>query len=205
MPRLRSIVQAVSFFLVCVAISGPGQTQTAPLAVSVDDHVYLVNNGAVAGKLGSEPVDGAITEKARFAARVLDEHILRSDYNKVHYNAVGRAIVYADAFSERLIEPWRWSLIAGSVQGPSQDVSFDEARTAFRAWSARLASDPAQLTLAIVRKDYLDGIGAYKENAVIFRNVTKRNELFRSPTPNGSCKISRNPCNWPMRGPWKRR
>jgi hypothetical protein len=165
------------------ALTAYAHAQGPQLTVSVDDRVYVVNGGAVKGKNGDEPLDDSIVEKARFSSRVLDEHILHSDYNKVHYGALSRSIVYADSFSERLIEPWRWSIISapllsdGSRQGAGTR-SFEEAKKQFMAWSAELAANPSQLTLAIVRNDYLNGISAYKENAVIFRKVTRKNEIL---------------------------
>jgi hypothetical protein len=150
--------------------------EEAPLKVAVNGAVYLVNGDAVTGAAGTEPPDAATEAKARFTARVVGEQILHSQYNKKLFDPVSRATVLADQASGRLIEPWRHPLGNGAPAADGDELAFAKARDRYKAWVSRLANDPGELRLAIMRQDYLAGIEAFNENAAVYRNLAKRNQ-----------------------------
>src|SRR5262249_51371750 len=102
----RSILASLVTGLALLVFSTPAPAQDAPLRVVVEGQTYAVAGSSVAGSTGREPITSAIVEKARFTARVLDEHILRSEQNKLRYSATSRALVFADATPARLAQPW---------------------------------------------------------------------------------------------------
>ncbi|MEI8277837.1 MAG: hypothetical protein WCG00_17780, partial [Hyphomicrobiales bacterium] len=150
----------------------PAVAQDGGLTVMVGDKTYQVAGTAVSAKDGGA-ADEDTVKKARFAARVLDEQILHSDYNKIQFGAANRAVMYADALSERRIEPWRVPLI-----NAAGEAGLAEAKAQFKEWATKLSTNPRELALAVARKDTLDGIAAFRENAVIYRKVTKRNGIL---------------------------
>jgi hypothetical protein len=159
--------------------------QDAPLSVMVGDHAYEVTGTAVRSRTGSEPEDDATREKARFTALVLDKEILNSQDNRRIYSAANRAAVFADAASKHWVEPWRAPLVRAPA-GPGGGVAamvaeaqaLAEAKRAFAAWIAKLADNPKELALAIARRDYMDGVRAFRENSAIYRKVTVKNGIL---------------------------
>jgi hypothetical protein len=165
--------RSLSFGLCLLLLAtAPAFSLDAPLKVLVAGASYLVSGTTVTGQTGSEPLDAATLDKARFTARVLDEQILHSDFNKRIFNAAYRAVIFADESSGRLIEPWRKHLRASSP------AALAKAKSDFRTWVAKLAVDPSALMLAVAKQDYLDGIDAYRESAAIYRNVAKQNQIL---------------------------
>ncbi|HEY3679378.1 MAG TPA: hypothetical protein VGL45_11740 [Bradyrhizobium sp.] len=152
--------------------------QDAPLKVSVDGKTFLVENGAAAKAQDGGVVDALTSRKASLAARVLDEQILRSEPNRQLFSASSRAAVMADRASGRLIEAWQRPLLSNSSADGVSDATLASATESFKAWATRLADDPKEMALAIARKDYLEGIAAFQENAGIYRSVTVKNELL---------------------------
>ncbi len=167
----RSLIIA-AFTATCVALTGPAIAQDPPEKVVVGNATYVVTGASVAGATGTEPLDAATVNKARFTARVLDQQILHSDFNKQIFNPTYRAVVFADESSRRLVEPWRKKL-----RGSSADA-LAKAKTAFRTWVTKLGVDPNALMLAVARRDYLDGIGAYRDSLAIFRNITQQKQAL---------------------------
>jgi hypothetical protein len=53
-----------------------------PLQVLVNGRAYLVNGAAISGQNGNGPIDELTVRKVNFTARVLDEQILHSEFNK---------------------------------------------------------------------------------------------------------------------------
>jgi hypothetical protein len=164
---------------------GQAFAQDAPLRVMVDDRTYVVTGTAVQGGMGNEPSDDTIVVKARFTARVLDEEILNSEDNKQVYSAANRAAVFADAASKDWVEPWRMPLLQAATapgSGVAEMVAgaqaLAEAKRAFTAWIARLANNPREFAVAIARRDYLDGMRAFRENSAIYRKVTVKNGIL---------------------------
>ena len=159
--------------------------QEAPLKVVVDDVAYSVSGTTVTGP--AEQVDAAIAEKARFTARVLRQQILESEFSKQIYAPPYRAVIFSDDESGRLIERWRRSLRADSP------AALAKAKAQFKQWASKLADDPDALMLAVARQDYRDGIGAYRENARIYRDVTKKGEPL---SYDAALRLMRNA--WPV-------
>jgi hypothetical protein len=60
----------------------------------------------------------------------------------------------------------------------AQASALAEAKRAFSAWIAKLADNPRELALAIARRDYVDGVRAFRENSAIYRKVTVKNGLL---------------------------
>jgi hypothetical protein len=146
--------------------------QDFPVKVTVDGATYVVRGATVSGDTGNESLDAARIDKARFTARVLDQQILNSEFNKRLFSPEYRATVFSDRNSEKLIESWRRSLRADSPQ------ALAKAKDQFKQWAAKLAGEPSQMMLDAVKNDYLDGIGPYRENAEIFRNVTTKSQTL---------------------------
>ncbi|HEY3796145.1 MAG TPA: hypothetical protein VGM09_30350 [Bradyrhizobium sp.] len=172
--RLRLAVGIGAIALLVSGLPGRVSAQDAPLKVSVDGKTYLVENGAEARVEGGGAVDALTSRKASLAARVLDEQILHSESNRQLFSAATRASVLADQASGRLVESWQRPLRSTA----SADAALAAATEGFKAWATRLADDPKEMTLAIARKDYLDGMAAYRENAAIYRSVTIKNEVL---------------------------
>ena len=63
------------------------------------------------------------------------------------------------------------------LSGPD-DKAVAAAKTQFKSWVEKLVSDPAQAALAMARRDYRASMFAYRDNAEIYRGVTKRNETL---------------------------
>jgi hypothetical protein len=164
--------------------------QDVPLQVLVNGRAYLVNGAAISGQNGNGPIDELTVRKVNFTARVLDEQILHSEFNKQLFNATNRAIVFREQVSGRLLEPWRRSLLEGSsVAGAGNDAALSAAKEKFKEWATKLANDRRELALAIVRKDYRDGIAAYRENVAIYRKVIERNQTL---TYDDALRLMRN-------------
>jgi hypothetical protein len=145
--------------------------QSAKQQVIVGGEAYLVDGDAVSRQGDGQQPDDVMRQKAIFTARVLDELILNSEFAKELFSAETRASVLADQVSGRLVEPWRKPLLTGQ----SVPAAFVAAKERYKEWATKLASDPQAAAVAIARKDYLDGIGAFRENAEIYRKVTKQN------------------------------
>ncbi len=184
---LRRACRIISTGLVALLLaSSPTLPQGAPLKVQVNAGTYIVNSTTVTGVTGSEPLDAVTIAKARFTARVLDEQILHSEFNKQIFDPIYRAVVFADQASGRLIEPWRRLLRNDSP------AALADAKNHFKVWVTKLAIDPGELMLAVTREDYLEGIGAYRENAAIYRNVAKQKQTL---TYDDALRLMRNA--WP--------
>ena len=96
--RLRSAILSLTLLPV---LAMPASAQSGALRIVVDGETYAVRGVAVTRASGDEVSDPTIVENARFTARVLDQHILRSEQNKVRYSAPSRAMVFADATPQR--------------------------------------------------------------------------------------------------------
>ena len=155
-----------------LSLTSNSVAQDVPLQVLVNDDVYLVQGSTVTAEKGGT-VDAITARKAMFAARVLDEQILKSDFNRQLFDANNRAEVFSAEASGRLAEPWRRAL-----NGAVDEKALAAAKTQFKTWTAKLASDPKELVLAVARKDYADSISAYRENAAIYRKVMRQNEIL---------------------------
>ena len=160
-----------SAVLFCAA--GRVFSQSPPLQVQVNGSVYLVQGTAVTAQNGGLAPDAFTVRKANFTARILDEQILHSEFNRQLFDPTTRAIVFRDERSGRLNEPWRRAIVNGSS---GADKALVGAKETFKAWAAKLANDPQQLASAVVRQDYLRSIGAYRENVAIYRKVTMQHE-----------------------------
>jgi hypothetical protein len=160
-------------------LTAPNALAQVPLQVMVDGHRYLVTPTAISAQDGGAVADEAAARKVNFTARVLDEQILHSEFNQQLFNAANRAVIYRDQSSGRLLEPWRRSLPNGSPAADAEpEAALLAGKTKFKEWAARLASNPRELALAIVRKDYRDGIAAYRDNVAIYRKVQKQNQTL---------------------------
>jgi hypothetical protein len=175
--RLRLTVGICAVALLVFGSPDRASAQDAPLKVSVDGKTFLVVNGAEARSQDGGAVDALTSRKASLAARILDEQILHSESNRQLFSASSRAAVMADQASGRLIESWQRPLLNNSSAGAS-NMALATATESFKAWATRLADDPKEMALAIARKDYLEGIAAFQENAAIYRSVTIKNELL---------------------------
>src|SRR5258708_3092590 len=109
--RTRSLRFSI-FLLFAFGLATPALA--AELQVRVSDTVFLVKDGVVSRLTGTDPIDDLTAQKAIFAARVLDQQILNSSFNRELFSAVNRANVIADQASGRLIEPWRRVLLKAS-------------------------------------------------------------------------------------------
>jgi hypothetical protein len=159
--------RSISGLVVGCSLGLAAHAQDAPLQVTVGDSNYLVSQDTVSRAKGSDPIDDITQRKAKFSARILDELILRSEQAREFFSAANRAVVFADEASGRLVEPWRKPLLNGAAGDPAVAAAKDR----YREWATKLASDPRELVLAIARKDYVDGIDAYRDNAAIYRKV----------------------------------
>jgi hypothetical protein len=162
---------AVALSLTLAAAAGAAFAQSGGFKVIVGGDTYTVRGAKVADARGGEPDNATVVENARFTARVLDEHILRSEQNKVRYSASSRAIIFADATPARMTAPW----LQGAAEGPG-DLAAEKER--FTEWVLKLADNPTDRALAVARMDYVAGVRAYRENAVIWRKVTVKKELL---------------------------
>lgn len=172
--RLHLAIGIGAIALLACGTPDRAAAQDAALKVSVDGKTYLVENGAEARGQDGGTVDALTSRKASLAARVLDEQILHSDANRQLFSPATRANLLADQASGRLVESWQRPLLDSS----SSDTAPAAATEGFKAWATRLADDPKELTLAIARKDYVDGMAAYRENAAIYRSVTIKHEVL---------------------------
>jgi hypothetical protein len=162
----------------------------APLKIAVDGNVYLVDGDAVSAEKDGAPLDAPTTKKAQFTARVLDQQILHSSFNKQILTADNRATVFAAERSGRLLEPWQRTL--GNGAAIATDATLTDARERYKTWATKLMNDPGELRLAIARQDYLDGIGAFRETAAICRNVVSQGQIL---TYEDAVRLMRN--QWP--------
>lgn len=147
--------------------------QDAPLKVSVNGRILLVNGEAITPQDATGPIDTLTSRKASLAAHVLDEQILHSDFAARLFSPAVRAAVLSDLASGRLVEPWQRAL---GTDGNATDAALASATENFKTWATRLAAEPREMTLAIARKTYLEGIPAYQENAAIYRSVMVKHE-----------------------------
>jgi hypothetical protein len=170
--ELWRIIGSIALLLISTA----APAQNTQLRVVVGGQTYAVQGNSIAGSTGREPITPAITENARFTARVLDEHILRSEQNKLRYSAVSRALVFADASAARLAPPWLRGNDSGFPRPGQDDIAV--VRQRFKQWALNLANDPKQIALAVARMDYIEGVYAYRENAAIYRKVMVKKGLL---------------------------
>jgi hypothetical protein len=166
----------VTLFAMTLLASSAASAQDASLRVSVNGKLYNVSGNVVSIEEAGQQLDALTSRKASFAANVLDREILHSDFAARLFNPETRALVLSSVASGRLIEPWRHAVNQAST-GPSS-ADLESATKDFKAWAIKLAGDPKQLMLAVVRKTYLDGVAAYQENAAIYRGVVNRNETL---------------------------
>jgi hypothetical protein len=164
-------VAAVGLLLIAIP---PAFSQELPLRVSVDDAVYIVQGDTVTAEKAASPLDEFVTRKATLAARVFDKQILNSSLNRRFFDPVNRASIFADEQSDRLVEPWRKPLASTDTDNDERVIA--AARTQFKAWAEKLADDPREAALAVVRQDYRDGIDAYRDNAAIYRSAMVDNK-----------------------------
>lgn len=171
--RLRLLVGCgaavvLAAFLMLIISSSSASAQAGSFTVMVGAETYVVEGASVKAKGATEPPDEGTIKKARFAARVLDEHILRSEINKVRFSAASRAEVYAAA-AARPNQPWE-------EKGPSGDI--DQVKRDFKDWASSLSGDTKQLGLALARLDFQAGIRAYRDSAAIYRKVMIKKEVL---------------------------
>src|SRR4051812_18664238 len=128
---LRGFALAVS---VTLGASLVAFAQNGGFKVIVGGEAYTVRGAKVADARGGEPDNATLVENARFTARVLDEHILRSEQNKVRYSASSRAIIFADASPARMTAPW----LQGAADAAG-DLAAEKER--FKEWVLKLADN----------------------------------------------------------------
>ena len=164
----------ITGFCIAFLLSTAAHAQQAKQQVIVGGATYLVDGTAVSHKNVDKRPDDITIQKAILTARVVDELILNSEFAAELFSAATRASVFADHASGRLVEPWRWPLL---TDRPLPEA-FIAAKDRYKEWATRLADDPRKAVLAIARRDYLDGIEAYRENAAIYRKVTKNKAIL---------------------------
>jgi hypothetical protein len=147
--------------------------QGVPPQVNVGGTVYSVQGPSLTDQNGKQALDVFTIRKAAFTASILDKQILHSEFNRQLFDAPNRAAVFADEGSERLIEPWFRPLSDGA-----DDKALGVAKDRFKTWVANLASNPGAAMLSIAHRDYQAGMNAYRDNAEIYRRVTKQNETL---------------------------
>jgi hypothetical protein len=91
---------AILGFIISVLCASPIFAQETPEKVMVGSAVYVVTGASVAGLTGSEPLDATTVNKARFTARVLNQQILNSEFNKRIFDARYRAVVLAESHQD---------------------------------------------------------------------------------------------------------
>ena len=148
----------------------------AALLVEVNGAKYLVNGSTVTSLSSNKPLGKFTRRKASFTAQVLDKQILHSSSNRKLFSAPSRAAIFADQSSGHFVEPWRRVLASSRQRGDG--AAFNAAKSEFKAWSKTLANDPKALALAAVRIDYRASIGAYRENATIYRGVMRHGAIL---------------------------
>jgi hypothetical protein len=184
---IRFAAKVVFVALLTVSFAPHTRAQPAPSKVVVGGATYAVSDDKVIGQSGTEPLDAATVKKAQFTARVLNQQIVNSDFNKKLFAPLYRATVFFDQASGRLVEPWR-----NQLQNPST-AAFAKAKDAFKIWATKLAIDPDALMLAVARRDYLDGIAAYRQSISIYRSVLNQNQPL---TYEAALALMRN--EWPI-------
>lgn len=164
------------FFLCAVAAAAAD----GDVKVEINGQVFQRGASIVRDAAGGGVTDQELLTKVRFTARVLVERVL-SENSKAFFSASNRARWFAAAADVRRIEPWKVPLLArvGMVAG-SQDeaAALAEAKVSFKVWTAKAIADPKRLVQLVARKDGLEGLLAYRENAVIHRRITKKNGIL---------------------------
>jgi hypothetical protein len=177
----------------CLQYTDAVRAQANSFSVIVGDQTYLVTGDFVSRKSGPEAPDAETAAKARFAARVVDDQILNSKLNKELFNVINRAIVMRDRSSMRLVEPWRRLLRSTPLDAGGSDdrqaAVLGDAKNAFKTWAVKLSTDQRELTLAVIRMDYLDSIPAYLDNVAVYRNVINQKQVL---TYDGALRFMRN-------------
>lgn len=156
-----------------------GPALAGQLRVLVDGDSYLVNGTEVVRQNGTGSVDEITRHQAEFAARVLGDLILNSEFNRRMFGPASRAAIFADQASGRLVEPWRRLLERHpATANANEDAALPAAKDRFKSWLAESSADPRQLALTIAKGDYLDGFSAYRDNATIYRKIVKQGEAL---------------------------
>lgn len=156
-------------FVFLVSGTSSALTQTSPLRVVVDEKTYQVQGTQVLDAQGATVDDKALTDKARFAAMVLDKHILRSEANRIRFNAEQRASVFSVSAGNRL------ALI------DEQQDDIDAVKRRYAEELRALAKSPNALATVVAKIDLKVGVLAYRESARIYRKVMIKKELLTYP------------------------
>ncbi len=167
---VRGVV--VAALVICFAIQAFAEADDAALKVAVDGDTYLVRKTAISREADDGAVDSNILAKARFTARVLDDQIVRSNFNKELFDPRTRAEVFFAQESGRLVPPWRKHL------DDTSPTAVTDTKVFLKKWVDQIWRDPRELTLALAQEDYRDGLTAYRENAAIYFDVVRRGQIL---------------------------